>query len=541
MNHDLTPPKIKTRKIWMFPRNIRDIRPWKLHQILNVLMQFNGNCDLSSHQAQIDMYHLLNEVGVKCAADLHDFNPGGMRTYFAQLTCLGLVYKKRNESDYKLTIAGQRIIDGDNPIKVLQYALLTHQFPSTYSTGQNVKIDTKIKVKPFVFLLRLLHDERLGYYLTSDDACVPVIFGHNNDCYEFCVSKIVEARSSGNLLDCLEDKQVVFTPRGNKTDYKKAMSNIKDIANTAMNYLQASDLVLPNGKLVFGKKAWIANDCYEDFYQQQLANQDNFIPHSELAESFQRAYGKCDMLKDTRRNDIPGTKQKSGAETLIQIKYIQYLNENPFKGDAAAEFIPKLSLYGLKQIEIEQIIAPLEERKDSIEENAYLEFAFSGGTKSEEFEKATTELMKDFGFIQSRWIGRVQSHENWRGNFPDVLIQEEGSLAVGLADAKSTATYNLQHDDMLKLRETYSKSNNELVHGSTLKYFLYIAGGFKGNIEGSIKQVSEAIGVPVTAITARAMLEIKKSLSKGWTADFIQKKFFELGALVTADTVMLTM
>ena len=149
-----------TRRIWMFPRNIRDIAPWKLYKILKVLLQCEDVNQYSGEEQQM-MYRLLDESGIKKKGKTRDKNPGGMRTYYSQLETLGLVFRAEGSKSYSYTIAGETIANEENPLAVLQYQLLRHQYPSAYGLGQNVKIDSRMRVKPFKFLLRVLHDRRL--------------------------------------------------------------------------------------------------------------------------------------------------------------------------------------------------------------------------------------------------------------------------------------------------------------------------------------------------------------------------------------------
>ena len=68
----------------MFPRNIRNIVPWKLHQALIVLMKCS-DLDVKNGDDQKYIYRMLEEAGIKRKSNTRDKNPGGMRTYLAQL------------------------------------------------------------------------------------------------------------------------------------------------------------------------------------------------------------------------------------------------------------------------------------------------------------------------------------------------------------------------------------------------------------------------------------------------------------------------
>ncbi|MDP3443180.1 MAG: restriction endonuclease FokI C-terminal domain-containing protein, partial [Ignavibacteria bacterium] len=182
-------------------------------------------------------------------------------------------------------------------------------------------------------------------------------------------------------------------------------------------------------------------------------------------------------------------------------------------------------------------IEPFQGKKKSLEENIYLEYGNSGGEKSTEFEKATTNLLKELGFSESLWIGSKKSQKNWRGNFPDVFIKRDDSMNCGLADTKATSIFSLGHADMLKMKETYFYTHKEIDSSSVLRYFLYIAGGFKGNINLSVDQLSKQTQIPVTAMDAKTMLLLKKLKEKGWEAKDIENDIFMSGGFISADAI----
>lgn len=88
------------------------------------------------------------------------------------------------------TYAGEQLIGGNNPAAILR----CQQYPSVYGLGSQVRIHPNLKVKPFVFLVRLLRDERLGCELSCQDMAVPVIYGRTDADYEHCVTKILDLR-----------------------------------------------------------------------------------------------------------------------------------------------------------------------------------------------------------------------------------------------------------------------------------------------------------------------------------------------------------
>lgn len=519
-----------TRRVWMFPRNIRRIEPWKLHQILKVLMEYSDS-DTSDQNTQDLLYNILSEIGVKRKGNTRDPNPGGMRTYISQLRSLGLIYKTK-ENSYATTIAGQNILEANSPQRVLQVALLRHQYPSSYGLGQNVRIDPRLKIKPFLFILNLLHDSRLEGKITSYEIQIPVIYGHNIDCFEFCVEKILELRNGLRLEEVVCDiEHDLYTPRGSNK-LQLALKNVSDIANTAKNYLHAAGLIFPDYKSIGKNQAYKFNTAFSKVYENALSEQDAFIGNPGNEVSFQRAYGRYDKEKDTRSDEAVRVEPRNGAESLIQVKCISYMKDFPFRGDFAADFVKTMVAFGFSEIDVLDAIEPLLDKKNQVEEDAYLEYANSGGVYAKEFEQATTELFKELGFADSQWIGNRRSKIDRWGGFPDIFIKRSAENECGFADTKATVSYTLSHKDILALKETYLKSHKEIDPNSSLAYFIYVAGGFSNGTSQRLDKLNTETEIPITAITARALLILRKTQKFEFSDRSIEAKIFKSGKLI---------
>ena len=512
------------RRIWMFPRNIRNIVPWKLHQALIVLMKCS-DLNVKSGDDQKYIYRMLEEAGIKGKSNTRDKNPGGMRTYLAQLSMLGLLYEDQNRQ-YRYTIAGQNLADGNNPLRVLQFQLLRHQYPSAYGLGRNVMIDPRMKVKPFLFLIRLMRDERLSGYLSCEDMIIPILYGHNDDCYEICVQKILEARQNG-IESTIDDFELdLYTPR---SGMGSNLNNVSDIANTGKNYLSAAGLIVSCGKNN-GKAIYSFNENYADVYEAMLKEND-FLECSsdDEKESFQRAYGRYNKKKDMRSESETYAEKESPEVAFVQFRYVMYANDNLFVAEETP-FYNEMKEMGISSNTVSKALEPYKKKRRSIDENNFLEAANSGGEKSEEFEKGLANLFISLGFDKSLWIGRKKAYGNWRGNFPDVFVKRSGTADAGFIDAKASSGYSLGHDDMLKMKDTYIGSMAEIDGNSKLCYFVYVAGGFKGNVEYSVRQLEEVTGIHVTAMDARTVLRLR---DKEWNAEEIERKALCRGGLLT--------
>ena len=164
------------RTMWMLPRNIRKIEPWKLVQIANIICACDAQ--ISDQRVQNTLYSQLCELGIKVDTNPNGVvNPGGFRTYLAQLACLGFFFKDPSDNSFKLTYAGEKLISGDHPLQVLRCQLMRMQCPSVYGLGQNVRFSPTMKVKPFVFLVKLLQDPLLDFKLNDKEIGLAVIYG----------------------------------------------------------------------------------------------------------------------------------------------------------------------------------------------------------------------------------------------------------------------------------------------------------------------------------------------------------------------------
>ena len=133
----------------------------------------------------------LEDAGLKRRGARRDKGGGGARTYRAWLKSLGLIFM---DSDDRLwtTLAGDAILQGGPPLPVMKKLVLATQFPSAFTAKGLSAVDPRFRVRPFVFLLQLLADDRLGGYLSEaeDIAKIVICFAESNE--QRCVDDVVE-------------------------------------------------------------------------------------------------------------------------------------------------------------------------------------------------------------------------------------------------------------------------------------------------------------------------------------------------------------
>src|SRR5574344_3144738 len=109
----------------------------KLNSIPEILSVFAGatlehQWD-GSRNLHLQFENDLEEAGLKRIGTRRDGGGSGGRTYAAWLRSLGLICEETTTKQVYLTLAGESIIEGKSPVKVLKKQVLEYQFPSQFS------------------------------------------------------------------------------------------------------------------------------------------------------------------------------------------------------------------------------------------------------------------------------------------------------------------------------------------------------------------------------------------------------------------------
>ncbi len=484
------------RRIWMFPRNIRRIEPWKLMQIISLLKQQTDYSNWNGNQSlQNQFMTALDQASLKRPTNIRDPQSGGARTYIAQLECLGLVYKK--DKSLELTLAGEDMQNAAAPLKVLQTMLLRHQYPSSYGSSRGVRIHPEIKVKPFLFILMLLNDPAVEY-LTNDELMIPVIYGHNFDCFDLCKEKILQFREHNDFLSVIDNPdEDLYTPKGTP---ENALSNIHDIANTCKNYLQSACLasVCKQGKT----EVITSSDDIQTIISEELKQKVSYLRNPLDTESFQRSYGEWNRQKDNRAK--PATRSISRGENIILSSFMEYCGNNMVLENLSGFVDDIKAKFGFPEDLIMEVIEPYITRTLSIFESKYLQLSTSGAKDATEFEKTTGELFeKRLGFAVDHTGQKHRSKGT--GGYSDLYLIEKTGTYCAVIDTKASPSYTLPSNDFYKLISNYIPNYRELGN-EKLEFCSYIAGGFHGGIENRLQEAQKETNIPVSALTAKTLI-----------------------------------
>lgn len=449
---------------------------------------------------------LLEEYGLKAGGDQRDSNPGGSRTYEAQMRSLGLLYKDSHDGTLKLTQAGQDLVEFVEPSKTFEYQILKFQYPSSYSMGRNVDIDLSVKIRPFLFLLKLANDPDLNG-LSDKDMVVPVVHGKTSQSYELCKKLILQLRVSG-VESVIPDDASIRTTRTQESNYQQRIEDISNIANTFKNVLQGSgvvDLRDIDGQI----RVFPRHDLAQRIDEIEKIPFVDFVNLSE--EQATLKYGnRLGAFKDTRRTFMPTRNPELFTKSaLIYQKFLDEVDLPATQSDIDNFAVVMAAEYQLSRGQIIEALQPILANANQYAGARLIELSRGGPTCAEAFEKNVKKIFEvEFGY-HAEWTGRT--HRAGIGGFMDVFVVELERNVCGIIDTKSMKSYDLPHQDTVKAKATYIDAASEL-YGSRnleLKFVAYISHLIGSGASIRAQDIYDDKKVPVSLISAYGLNSLR--------------------------------
>ena len=442
----------------------------------------------------------LEEAGLKRKGERRDQTGGGARTYIAWIKSLGLVFEQEKSKQLKLTLAGEAILSGESPVKILTSQILKYQFPSSFSLSRGVQVSPRFKIHPFVFLFRLLNDIRINN-LSADEIAKIVITEAENEsdkCFEYIVNRILEYREKGDkcLADDFTEK---YASSKGMINSEHPYSHLEDIANTIINWMEYTQLAIR-----VDKRLQIIPEK-EDEVKEVLCKTYRFIDHPENHENFQRRYG-LDLRhsKDTRNllksNSITNAML---VESQIKHAFIAESLRKPICRISAdiIEAVSERTGYSATVVE-EKLLKLYPNGAIGSFMTEYFNMAFKGTEKASDFEKATVELFRDVFGYRTKHVGPI-------GLTPDVLLLSDCDGYQAILDNKAYSNYSISNDHHNRMVHNYIENLNRYSKADLpLAFFSYIAGGFGNNINSQIRSIIQETGVLGSAISVSNVITL---------------------------------
>ena len=205
-----------------------------------------GNAWQGQKATQLNVEEALERAGLKRAGERRDQSGGGARTYLAWLSSLGLLFRSGSEKTVRLTLAGEDILKGVSPVRVLTTQIFRYQFPSPFSLSRSVSVSGRFRIRPFRFLFRLLADPRIGELSQRELGLVVATEAETetNECFERIVSRVLDFRNRGDSALDSDFQERYATSK--ESAGANPVANLLDIANTIMNWAEYTQLARRN-------------------------------------------------------------------------------------------------------------------------------------------------------------------------------------------------------------------------------------------------------------------------------------------------------
>ncbi len=430
---------------------------------------------------------------------------GGTRTLFKQMKDLGLVFLEEENKKCRLTLIGEELVRGNiSFVEAMRLQLKRYQYPSAAVWSGSGSVDHSFRVHPFQFMFRLLRDPRLDNTLTMEEVYGIVIHkavSDSNDTFEDVVSRILRYRQ--NILD-----NFVYD-----TDTK----TYSNIANTFFNYISLTQYTDRGWKTISvrqGKEA--AVDAF-------IEDTPSFIPNPELAENYQRKYGRGFAAMDRRNFNRENTlSQREMNEARIRREYVLLALRTPITG-ITPEIVETVSNNtGVDERTVESFLVQ-NYPHGNIDDFflSYRELAHMGTAGAREFEMATCEMFRNIFSMRAEHVGPI-------GNTPDVFIESEVDGYCGIIDNKAYKNgYSISGDHKRVMEDVYIPNYQTYGHTELpLAFFTYIAGSFGTSINSQIATIVRDTGVNGSAMPVDIFINLAQDYAEnGYDHAFLREVF----------------
>ena len=486
-------------RYWFISRQKR-----QLPLILPSLICFSDICEgevwSGNHDLQLRLEDALDERGIVKHGSLRARETkeggGGVRTLYTQLNDLGLVFVETQTKKIRLTLIGEAIVKGDvTLVEAMRIQLARYQYPSATRWDGPGSVNHGIKIHPFLFLFRLLMDDRLNKYITADEMKLIIIHEAHSEstrCYESIVNSILEFRETGVNKNGITD-----TPT----------KTYAEIANTFFNYMELTQYVDR------GVKSIVVRSGKEDDINALLSAPSRFIQHPEVKENYQRAFGVGLSTKDLR-SFTKGRTRAEIEEARIKSEYVQLRASMPILqiDEEVVEIISERT--GIRDSTVEAFLkrAFPRENVDDFFLN-YRDYAHGGRKFSAEFEQATVAVFRKIFGMTAKHVGPI-------GNTPDVFVESEQEKCCGIIDNKAySKAYSITGDHKRRMIDEYIPNVRTYAGAKyPLAFFSYLSPGFGKNINNQLKAITDVTGVNGSAMPIDLMIDFAQDYKeKGYT------------------------
>mgnify|MGYP000847796512 CR=1 FL=1 len=459
--------------------------------------QWSGNRKL-----HIAFEEELEKTGTKRIGERRDASGSGGRTHAAMLFGLGLWFEK--DKKVYLTLAGEAIMNGKPPVDVLRKQVLRFQYPSPYSAKS---VSQRFKIRPYIFLLRIINDSRIGYLSQQEIAYIIILEAENEtkECYEYTVNRLLEFRKRGEEMF----ESDYFKKR------KATKNNLMDVANTMMNWIDYTQLIY---RVKVDGKSLLFNDADKKKEIDDVLNSaPKFYSYPVEPDIYQRQYGLDPWHQKDTRNLLNSNAVSSEAidKNRILRVFFNYSSVKPIYAITNEDIIYVSKMAGTKDSLTEEVLTKMYPHGalGGYLSN-YRNMAFQGRDGAVDFEIATANLFHEVFGYKTVHLGQSGSK-----SVPDVLLISESEGYQALIDNKAYECYSISGDHHNRMVHNYIGGiSNYSSNNYPIGFFVYISGGFSKNIDQQIIRITNDSNVHGSAITVSNLISmIEKHMEKPYS------------------------
>ncbi|HCN40538.1 restriction endonuclease FokI C-terminal domain-containing protein [Rothia sp. (in: high G+C Gram-positive bacteria)] len=538
-----------TAENWVFTRPHRKLT--YVPQTLTILMSVaQGKTWARQRDIHIDFENRLDAAGYKRGGDYLDRKRasqeqrennykawnrggGGGRTHQTLLEALGLMVhyydrnteyasrKEREENSVVLpTLAGQELLNREDPRPILTRQVLAHQFPSAYSINPNVNISDRFRLRPAVLILKLLKHPELGGYLTDLEigvCAVPYGEKHTDQEANRIARKILAWREH-NVRSLPENFRAQYDRlKERHKRYPEVPMTLVGYADTLMKWIDYTGFTVPS-TTADGEPCSVLNESMNEEIEQAIiewGTRPLLDVDPNDPQVFQRKYGvTLNHSRDTRRlGDSTGVTPLE-RDRLNVLGVLQFEFRTNIITSISAQLVEEVAdKTGLEVSRTESILRELlPTPEDGLTPflRTYRDMAFLGTEEATTFEKATDEIFREVFSLGSKHVGQAGDRR-----MPDVEVWSDNPQWFGIVDTKAYSRYDLPSDHQLRMQGYVEKYRRQLASANQiLNFFMYIAGGFAPSINNRMKTVGDATGIGYCAVNILTWITLIERFSQ---------------------------
>lgn len=386
----------KERKVWFITRPERDP---KFHvDALEALEEATNRFKEKWHgnrSIHLEYERALIRHGIKRNNVSKDGSGG--RTWVAMLKTFSYVYT--DEDGYlKVTRVGQALLQGQNMRENISKQILTLQIPNGYflSGGFRPKFEKGFEIHPAKFLIRLVNQESLDFYVTKEEITFFALKAKKNSDLEIVTRQIIDFRNAS-----LEKKQEMKKEIASDYDHRERSDKgardfegaHSDVAHTFMllcdyteliEYIRGKYIRIPAEKRDSTAQKIKEYDQRYPFSQRYLISLERFIEHAGLDVTRYKS--------NPLGNIAPATNQAKN-----QMRVRKLLAEYPAPGSMPKEKIQEILMQYFSKKESEKYAELLTEEDFSSINEDFVK-GFLNEQNDQIFEDKCAEILKAIGF-----------------------------------------------------------------------------------------------------------------------------------------------